>query len=805
MMSILRTTYETHLEKSFMKFSKHPLFHLLITLTLNLLMVSNVMAYSTLPGLDPLNKTLQQLLEKTVEEKGSHYKPRTKYLDLHAANLQNTDSQDSNSQIKAKYVNRLILETSPYLQQHAHNPVNWYPWGDEAFETARRLNIPVLVSIGYSTCHWCHVMEEESYDNEDTARYLNTHFIAIKVDREVRPDIDEIYMTALHLMNQRGGWPLNIWLTADKEPFYGGTYFPPTDAYNRPSFMRVLTTLSEQYQDDPKKITALAQRLTQSLRDHLEGEGQQLATQIVNSAAIKASKTWYVEHFDDDWGGLNQSIKFPSSFSNRLMMHYYRRSQDQAALDMIELTLTKMSQGGMYDQIGGGFHRYSTDTHWLIPHFEKMLYDNALLATVYIEAWQLTGNPLYETIARDTLDYILREMTLTNGGFYSATDADSLTPAGEVEEGWYFTWTLDELALILEKNEVPLAVEYFGMTEAGNFEGRNLPQRWIDSSEVADKFNLTQQQLHKKIQRIKSKLYQHRNTRPAPLRDNKILVSWNGLVISALAKAGSALDDAKYTLAATQAARFIEQNLQTKQGRLIRVYQEGQTSGAAFLEDYAFLIAGLIDLYEADFDLHWLQLAMTLQEQLQTHYSDAVNGGYFRTADDHEKLLAREKNKNDGAIPSGNSVAILNLLRLHQYSLEQRYQDFALLSLRAFTPYIEKNPTQLAEMLLALDYLDDEVKEIIIVHPTSGEKNEELERTARQTYLPNKILVINQQNSIASTAEIIPLVEGKIAIGNKSTAYVCYQRICKLPTQEVAVLRNHLAQIEPLENQTAQD
>jgi len=754
----------------------------LVALSISIFFTSTVLAYSPIPGLPPINKQLQQKLEKTVSQKGSDYVPRTQYKD------------DKN---KAKYVNRLILETSPYLQQHAHNPVNWYPWGDDAFEEARRRNIPVLVSIGYSTCHWCHVMEEESYDNEETATFLNQHFIAIKVDREVRPDIDEIYMTALHAMKQRGGWPLNIWLTPDRNPFYGGTYFPPEDAYGRPSFMRVLEGLSTEYQKNPTDTIKFANQLANSIKHFMEGEGQKLAETIASTEKIAAVKKVYENNFDNIWGGLKQTMKFPSSFSNRLLMNYYLRTQEQSALEMINLTLTKMSQGGMHDQIGGGFHRYSTDATWLIPHFEKMLYDNALLATVYIEAWQLTKKPAFKETAQSTLDYILREMTLEDGAFYSATDADSRTTSGEIEEGWYFTWTYTELDKILDKEDAALAKQVFGMTEAGNFEHRNLPQRWNDFTAIAIEFDLTSQQLNDKIDLIKNKLYKIRNKRPPPLRDNKILVSWNGLVISSLAKAGSALNEPKYIIAAETAAKFIEHNLKTDDDRLLRVYQDGNSSGASFLEDYAFFIAGLLDLYEANFNTRWLSLAIALQGQLQNHYSDEIKGGYFRTSDDHEKLIAREKNKNDGALPSGNSVAILNLMRLHHYTLEQQYLDFAIISLKGFTPNLNKTPSQLTEMLLALDYFDDDVKEIVIVHPNNGKRNTELETAVQEAFLPNKILVINTEKEIEDTALLIPMAKGKIAINNISTAYVCYDRICKLPTSDAIVLREQLAKIKP--------
>lgn len=741
--------------------------------------IETVHGFQTLPGAPVHSPELSAKLQKIVKAKGTSYRPRTQYkINAHTP----------------KYTNRLVLETSTYLQQHAHNPVNWYPWGEEAFEAARIRGIPVLLSIGYSTCHWCHVMEEESYDDEETARYINEHFIAIKVDREVRPDVDQIYMTALHAMGQRGGWPLNMWLTPSREPFYGGTYFAPTEKYGRPSFKRVLSMISDEYAKDPKGIAQHAQALTQRVKQSIEGDGQAVADAVVSIDALTAMKNHYFSQFDPEWGGIKGAPKFPSSMSVNALIHQLKYAQgrgeepkqSQQTLEMIELTLHKMALGGMYDQVGGGFHRYSTDKKWLIPHFEKMLYDNALLASVYVSAWQLTGKPFYQKIAKQTLDYVLREMTSPNGGFYSATDADSIGPHGEMEEGYYFSWTPDELNSVLNKGDAELAQLVFGINQKGNFEGRSLPQRW----------SVIPGYMESKVEGIKRQLYLERQTRPSPLRDEKQLSSWNGLMISAFSKAGFAFNEPKYLAAAEKSARRIRQKMFVN-GRLKRVSQQGQVSDSAFLEDYAYIITGVLDLYEANHNIEWLNFAVELQAVLQKHYADSEGGGYYRTSNDHEKLLAREKNLRDGAIPSGNSYAVLNLLRLYQFTLDESYQKFAVLSLKGVSTILETSPTQLPEMLIALDYYHSRVKEVVIVKPKLTTKESEVEFNAllsvlRQSWVPNKILVVVGEAEIKQQQSRVPVLQYKKALKGQVTAYVCYEQQCELPTSIPSVLAEQL-------------
>ena len=734
------------------------------------------------PGAPAFGAPLRDRLEQVLASEGAGYVPRTRH------------KREDGSPL---YSNRLLLEASPYLRQHAHNPVNWFPWGDEAFALAKQLDRPVLVSIGYSTCHWCHVMEEESFDDVETARFLNQHFIAIKVDREVRPDVDAIYMAAVVALTGRGGWPLNVWLTPDRRPFHGGTYFPPKDRRGRPGFVSVLRSLRDTYASDRGSVTRAAEALTREVRARLAGASGDSSVEP-QAAALRRALSRYARAFDPRWGGIGTDQKFPSSLPIRLLLRLHRRTGDKGALDMAEKTLERMAAGGIHDQIGGGFHRYSTERSWLVPHFEKMLYDNALLVLAYLDGAQVTGRADFAAIARKTLDYVRREMISPEGGFYSATDADSPTPEGHSEEGYFFTWTVREIYQLLEEEQARRVIAFYGVTEAGNFEGRNILYRPQPAAQVATDLGIGVDELRESIDLAGKTLYRARALRPPPLRDDKILVGWNGLMIQAFARAGLVLGVDSYTLVAGHAADFLLRRVRID-GRLKRLFITGSAQGDSFLEDYAFLIAGLLDLHEADANPRWLREALRLQAVLESHYADRAGGGYFTVASDHERLLVRQKPANDGAVPTGNSVAFMNLLRLHEITTDPVHLERALRVLSAYDATLKRHPSGMSEMLLALEYLLDTPKQVILVSPSSGAGPERLLATLRTTFLPNRMLLfVREGPDLEANAVLVPLVRGKRARGGEPTAYVCENRVCELPTTDPAVLAVQLGVVAPL-------
>ncbi len=676
-----------------------------------------------------------------------------------------------------RYTNRLALESSPYLRQHAHNPVNWYPWGDEAFEAARRLSRPVLLSIGYSTCHWCHVMEEESFEDAAIAGVMNENYVAIKVDREERPDIDAVYMSAVQSFTGGGGWPMTVWLTPDRRPFFAGTYFPAHDGDRgaRRGFLSLLNELKKTYDADPARVAERAEQIVQAIRAELApaSSSNLPSVNVLDEAAAQLQRG-----FDDSQGGLRGAPKFPSSLPIRFLLRQAYRTGHAEFLQMAELTLSRMAAGGIHDQIGGGFHRYATDAAWRVPHFEKMLYDNALLAVDYLEAYQATHRAEFADIARDILHYARRDMRGSEGAFYAATDADSSGPDGHREEGRFFTWTQAEIEQTVGRHRAPLVQRVFGVTSQGNFEGRSILH-------VADFSDLA------KVGDARERLYRARATRPAPLRDEKILASWNGLMISALAKAALILGDRSYAADAARAADFILTKMR-KNGRLLHSAKEGVAAHDAYLDDYAFFISGLIDLYESTGEPRWLTEAIALDAVLAQHYEDA-NGGFFLAADDAEKLLAREKGGRDGAEPSGNSVEVENLLRLGTFTSDDRYRERAERALGSFSAMIESTPTAMSCMLLALDYLFDSPKEIVLVTSDATDAEPFLAKL-RETFLPNRILVVVPTLQLPALARIVPLVEGKSLRQGKPTAYVCERRICQLPTTDPEVFAKQLIQ-----------
>jgi hypothetical protein len=622
-----------------------------------------------LPGLGAPNRALLTRLWAASRDKGPDYRPRTHHF---------TDDG------KPKYCNRLILETSPYLLQHAHNPVNWYAWGEEAFARARRESKPILLSVGYSTCHWCHVMERESFEDEEIARYLNQHFIAIKVDREERPDVDDIYMKAVQMLSGRGGWPMTAALTPERQPFFGGTYFPARDGDRgaRKGFLTILKELSASYRSDRAQVVAKARETSQRIQSLAEPAppGNVPGPEVLAIAARSLAQS-----FDPTWGGFGGAPKFPTPVNLELIARYHRRTGDAHAQRIVVHTLERMAAGGIYDHVGGGFHRYSTDARWLVPHFEKMLYDNAQLVPLYLWAYQVTGNRDLARVARETLDYLGREMTGPGGGFYSATDADSQTPSGHTEEGYFFTWTPAELQAVLGADRTKTVSAYFGVTSQGNFEGRSILHTPRPIADVAKELGTTDEALRAEIEAARRQLYSVRAKRPPPIRDDKVLASWNGLAISAFAQGAFVLGQDEYAERARRAAHFVLEKLQSSDGRLRRSYMDGKARHNAYLDDYAFLIQGLLDLYDATSELRWLKEAISLQATLDRHHFDARSGGYFMTSGDHEALLVRDKPVHDGAEPSGNSVGVVNLLRLAELTQQADYRRRAEKCFAAFS------------------------------------------------------------------------------------------------------------------------
>lgn len=722
-----------------------------------------------LPGNIVFETTLQTLFREKADQRGSEYRPRTRHL-----------ARDG----QARFTNRLFLESSPYLLQHAHNPVNWYPWGDEAFETAKKLNRPVLVSIGYSTCHWCHVMEEESFEDEEIAAYLNTHYITIKVDREERPDVDAIYMSAVQALNGNGGWPLNVMLMPERRPFWGGTYFPARDGDRGVSmgFLSILKRIHQVYAEERDKLVQTSMQLTEAITSMLTPEG---GSDMPEPEILEQAANFYRQRFDHQNGGLQGAPKFPSSLPLRFLFRYYLRSGDQTFLKMAEQTLEKMVAGGMYDQAGGGFHRYSVDAGWQVPHFEKMLYDNALLTVAYLEAFQLTGKELYRKTATEILHYVSRDMTTPSGAFYSATDADSLTPSGYREEGYFFTWTPDELASVLGRERADIAQRVYNVSPGGNFEGRSILNTPSPLSAVASSLGMSAEELEKRVEEIKTSLYEARKKRPQPIRDEKVLTAWNGLMISAFAKAGRILGEDRFTERAKTAADFILSHL-FRDGRLFRSYNDNRARFNGYLEDYAFFISALLDLYESTQAISWLDKALELDRILEERFEDSPAGGFFMTSDDHEQLIAREKPNYDGAVPSGNSVALLNLLRMGELTGKAHFHERFRKAFILFLGTNGKNPVALSEMLLAADFFLGRPREIVIVTPEGQpETADPFLNALRLVFIPNSVLVVvSEGEALAEAARRVSIVAGKTAQAGKATAYVCERGACRQPTTD---------------------
>jgi uncharacterized protein YyaL (SSP411 family)/aryl-alcohol dehydrogenase-like predicted oxidoreductase len=674
--------------------------------------------------------------------------------------------------------NRLIHQTSPYLLQHAYNPVDWYPWGPEALAQAAHLNRPILLSIGYSSCHWCHVMERESFENESIARVMNQHFVCIKVDREERPDLDEIYMQATLALNRnQGGWPMTVFLTPDQKPFFAGTYFPPEDRWGRPGFPTLLKKIAEYWEKDRAGVAEQAATLTRRLQ---EG-GHAPAPTTVGEAELDLAVIQFAEDFDARHGGFGGAPKFPPATGLSLLLHCHHRTKDAHTFTMVRTTLDAMAAGGIYDHIGGGFARYSTDERWLVPHFEKMLYDNALLARVYVEAYQVTADETYRRVACETLDYILREMTSPEGGFYSATDADS-----EGVEGKFFVWTPEEIRAAVPTDEDARRFSaYYDVTQAGNWEHKNVLHTPKPLGAVAKDLGLTADELQETIARVKPIVYDARKKRIPPGLDDKVITAWNGMMISAMAEAGRVFDIPRYREAAQCACDFLLAGLSKPDGRLLRTYRGGKAHLDAYLEDYAYFAEGLIDTYEAGGDERYLSAAVRLAEQMLEDFSDAEQGGFFTTATGHEALIMRSREGPDGATPSGNAVAASALARLSYHFGRDEFRRAAASAVRAYGRQIARYPRAFAKSLLVVDLLTSGPVEIALVGSHDDPGTEALRAAVSHTYLPNRI-VAHRDPQQAQTAH--PLLQGKTLIGGKAALYICRNFACRRPITDPADL-----------------
>jgi uncharacterized protein YyaL (SSP411 family)/aryl-alcohol dehydrogenase-like predicted oxidoreductase len=672
------------------------------------------------------------------------------------------------------HTNRLIDETSPYLLQHAHNPVDWYPWGDEALERARSENRLILLSVGYSSCHWCHVMERESFENEAIAQLMNEHFVSIKVDREERPDIDDIYMAATLALNQgQGGWPMTVFLTPDLEPVFAGTYFPPEDRLGHPGFPSLLRRIAQAWQEDPAGMRSGASRLTA----HLRAQRQDTSPLSVGEAELRSALAQYGEEFDATFGGFGGAPKFPQATGLSLLLRLHRRFDDPHALDMVRKTLDAMARGGIYDQIGGGFSRYSTDRQWLVPHFEKMLYDNALLAKTYVEAYQVAGEPFYRRIASETLDYVLREMTAAEGGFYSATDADS-----EGVEGKFFVWTPQEIEEVLGADAAAVFNASYNITDAGNWEGRSIPNAPRPVADVARQFDRDPDDLQQELDRLRAQVYAARLERVKPELDDKVLTAWNGMMIGAFAEGYRVLRDRRYLDAASNAADFLLEHLVEDGGGLFRTYRQGRAHLSAFLEDYAFLAEALIDLYEVSGTGRYLGEAERLLDRTLGDFLDSETGSFFNTASHHEQLLMRFREGSDGAVPSANAVAAMALARASYHLDRDDFRKAAVRAIRAYGGVIARYPRVFAKSLHVVDLLLEGPVELALVGEQHSADLEALHGEVAKHFLPNRIEAVVRPGGHGSEAG--PLTRGKNLVRGKAALYICRDYTCLSPVTD---------------------
>lgn len=696
------------------------------------------------------------------------------------------------------HTNRLIDEKSPYLLQHAHNPVDWHPWGEEAFAKSRREDKPIFLSVGYSTCHWCHVMARESFENEEVAAILNRNFVPVKVDREERPDIDKVYMTYVQATTGSGGWPMSVWLTPELKPFFGGTYYPPEERWGQPGFKSILKRIAEAWTRERDRIVSAADEATQRLRQ---------ATSVAPDPAVELERELIDQtyrqiraSYDPNHGGFGDAPKFPRPSAPDFMLRHHARSGRQDSLDMTLHTLQAMAEGGMYDHLGGGFHRYSVDERWHVPHFEKMLYDQAQLVCTYLDAHQITRDPFHARIARETLDYVRRDMTGSEGQFLSAEDADSDIPGrpGEHAEGAFYVWERDEIDTVLDPHVSDLFRFHYGVEENGNvrsdphgeFRRKNILHIAHSVEETAARFDEAPERVVRLLAEARSQLFDKRKERPRPHLDDKTITAWNGLMISAFARAHQVLEDRDYLEAARAAANVIRTKLHDEQrGVLLRRYRRGAPGIDGYLDDYAFLIRGLLDLYEASFEVDFLTWAVTLQNQQDEFFRDERAGGYFSTSGHDETVLLRMKDEHDGAEPSANSISALNLLRLGQMTDNKHYRDQADKTMKAFAQQLKRAPHAMPLMVAAFARHIDNSKQIIIAGDPEAEDTKHLLREVHARFIPDKILMlVDGGDSQKTLARQFAFIESVKRIDGKATAYVCENSVCKPPTNDASTL-----------------
>ncbi|MFQ5868263.1 MAG: thioredoxin domain-containing protein [Candidatus Zixiibacteriota bacterium] len=701
------------------------------------------------------------------------------------------EGRNSVDEMRAERHNRLVNEKSPYLLQHADNPVDWYPWGAEAFKKARKEDRPIFLSIGYSTCHWCHVMEHESFEGPQVANLMNEVFVSIKVDREERPDLDNIYMRVCQMMTGSGGWPLTIIMTPDKKPFFAATYIPRENRLGRMGILALIPRIKELWTTDRDKLLNSADQIAAALQqtsvDSSAGE--------LERSTLKSAYQELGSRFDEDYGGFSGAPKFPTAHNLLFLLRYWSRTGDDNALKMTEKTLQSMRVGGVYDHIGFGFHRYSTDSKWLLPHFEKMLYDQALLAMAYTEAYQATGKEEYEKTVREIFAYVLRDMTSPEGGFYSAEDADS-----EGEEGKFYLWTEAEIRQTLAE-EAALFVELFNVERDGNFTeeaggsrtGANILHLKESLPKTAAKLKVSDQELRSRLENAREKLFEAREKRIHPHKDDKVLADWNGLMIAALAKSARVLDEPSYSEVARRAADFVLKNMRTSDGRLLHRYREGKSGISAYLDDYAFLIWGLIELYESTFVVSYLKNALELNNDLLEHFWDDEGGGFYFTADDGEKLLARQKEIYDGAIPSGNSVAMLNLLRLGRITASPDLEKKASRIGTAFSGTVRQMPSAYTQLLAAVDFGLGPSYEVVIAGNLQAEDTKAMLRALRRQFIPNKVVLLrSSEEELPEIVRFAEFTRYQTSIDGEATAYVCLNYNCRLPTTDIGEMLESL-------------
>ena len=680
--------------------------------------------------------------------------------------------------------NRLANEKSPYLLQHADNPVDWYAWGEKAFEKAKQKDKPIFLSLGYATCHWCHVMAHESFEDEGIANMMNQAFINIKVDREERPDIDNTYMTVCQMLTGSGGWPLTIIMTPEKKPFYAATYIPKTGRHGRPGMRELIPRINGLWNEEREKVYNSAEEIIKAFQK----SNKQEAGEALSPDILKKAFQEYANNYDRDKGGFGSAPKFPSPHNLMYLLRYAKHSGDDHALEMVTKTLQSMKRGGLFDQIGYGFHRYSTDSDWLVPHFEKMLYDQAMLSMAYTECWQSTGNEFYKETSKQTIEYVLRDLQDPKGAFYSAEDADS-----EGEEGKFYVWSIQEVRDVLPAADAELAIEVFNLTDEGNYvdeasrqrTGKNILHLSKSSDQLAEERDLSVEEFKNKIADIRQKLFKKREERTRPLLDDKILTDWNGLMIAALAKAGRAFDHQHFIKQAERAYRFIEENLISSDNKLLHRYRDGEAAINGHADDYAFLIRGLLELYEATFNIDYLEQAIEFNKRFMADFWDQDRGGFYFTAEGSEKLLGRKKEVYDGAIPSGNSVALLNMLKIGRITANTDLEDKADQLIRLFSSQVKQAPTGFGQFLQGVHFALTPSYEIVISGEKENSKTREMINEIQTTFLPNKVLLLNEPDKSAIHS-LAPYTKEQIMKDGKPTAYVCQNYSCELPTNDSA-------------------